>query len=128
MNAMIVKSLVIGLLLCCANLSFAQNEPSVRTPGKLDAKAIMDGVVYKLSDPDSAKFREIKVNYSDLTVCGYVNSKNQLGGYAGFEPFIGELIKDPKHPKDVSFALIGVGSSNVEAQVTQNMCRQHGLM
>lgn len=55
-------------------------------------------VTYTLIDPDSAKFREINsvvVTKSNGTtiqrVCGYVNGKNQMGGYAGFEMFGGLL-------------------------------------
>jgi hypothetical protein len=55
-------------------------------------------VKYSLIDPDSASFRNIRA--ADLTladgtsyrrVCGEVNSKNRMGGYAGFSTFKGNM-------------------------------------
>lgn len=40
-----------------------------------------------LIDPDSAKFSEVE-NGKSNSVCGYVNSKNRMGGYAGNTAFI----------------------------------------
>jgi len=57
-------------------------------------------VLAKLKDPDSAQFRNIKVNLdvpipsaaargaTEDAVCGEVNSKNSFGGYGGYSPFI----------------------------------------
>lgn len=43
-----------------------------------------------LYDADSAQFRNEQVYRPDgrTVVCGEVNSKNRLGGYSGFQPFI----------------------------------------
>lgn len=55
-----------------------------------------DAIKNRLKDPDSAKFRN--VYFSDSSgkpmVCGGVNSKNALGGYAGYQRFVaaGEVI------------------------------------
>lgn len=38
-----------------------------------------------LKDPDSAKFRRVKVKWD--TVCGEVNAKNSFGGYVGYRRF-----------------------------------------
>lgn len=63
-------------------------------------------VKYSLIDPGSASFRNIRA--SDLTladgtsyrrVCGQVNSKNRMGGYAGFSTFKGNM-KDGKFQLD----------------------------
>lgn len=53
-----------------------------------------DKLKESLKDAGSAKFRNVfvsrNVNGTDTTdtVCGEVNSKNALGGYAGFKPFV----------------------------------------
>src|SRR5665213_3288498 len=49
-------------------------------------------VANKLSDPESARFNGVFVHRSQTsaassTVCGFVNAKNQYGGYAGRKPF-----------------------------------------
>lgn len=49
-----------------------------------DAKATVKSY---LIDPDSAKFSEVEKGKSN-SVCGYVNSKNRMGGYVGKTPFI----------------------------------------
>jgi len=47
-----------------------------------------------LKDPDSAKFENVFVNIANVKgskipmVCGYVNSKNMLGGYTGYKRFV----------------------------------------
>lgn len=44
----------------------------------------------RLRDPSSAQFRDMFVGYykDAPVVCGYVNSKNAFGGYAGYQRFI----------------------------------------
>jgi hypothetical protein len=51
-----------------------------------DAKA---AVRKKLNDPDSARFEELRiVKIGEIRiVCGTVNARNRLGGYAGRQPF-----------------------------------------
>lgn len=46
-----------------------------------------EAVKHELIDGDSAKFRNVRKN-SDFEVCGEVNSKNRLGAYIGFTPFL----------------------------------------
>ena len=43
----------------------------------------------RLSDPQSAQFTKVFVvgEKGSRTVCGMVNSKNRMGGYAGARPF-----------------------------------------
>lgn len=49
-------------------------------------------VRYVMNDPDSAQFRNVRA-YSfsgpggGYVVCGEVNGRNRMGGYAGFQPF-----------------------------------------
>jgi len=40
----------------------------------------------ELRDPDSARFSDVTVNVE--SACGFVNSKNGYGGYAGRQPFV----------------------------------------
>jgi len=44
-------------------------------------------VTERLNDPESAKFGKIVARTSGI-VCGYVNAKNAMGGYAGEKGFI----------------------------------------
>lgn len=48
-----------------------------------------DAVRRKLYDAESAQFRNERVYRVDgrTTVCGEVNAKNRMGGFAGFQPF-----------------------------------------
>ncbi|WP_312183113.1 hypothetical protein [Massilia timonae] len=43
-------------------------------------------VIKDYKDPDSAKFRNIKVVSG--SVCGEVNAKNSFGGYVGYKRFV----------------------------------------
>lgn len=49
-----------------------------------------DAVRERLTDPDSAKFTDVFVSRRSGTavVCGTVNAKNRMGGYAGKESFV----------------------------------------
>lgn len=50
-------------------------------------KAAIELVKAELKDPDSAKFRDIKPMGEKGGVCGWVNAKNEYGGYTGFAVF-----------------------------------------
>lgn len=42
-----------------------------------------------LSDPDSARFKDVYVNYTEefgMVACGQVNAKNKMGGYTVLAP------------------------------------------
>lgn len=54
-------------------------------------RSALERVQEVLSDPDSAKFREVSIKGG--RVCGQVNSKNKMGGYVGYRWFI--VISDP---------------------------------
>lgn len=49
-----------------------------------------DGVRNHLKDPGSAKFKDsfFTIWKDTPVVCGYVNSKNSMGGYSGFQRFV----------------------------------------
>lgn len=52
-----------------------------------------DAASAQLTDPDSAKFRNIRYGYlvrgkpDHRIVCGEINAKNRMGGYVGYTPF-----------------------------------------
>lgn len=50
--------------------------------------AARKAITYSLTDPDSAKFREVFVAPNQVAVCGEVNAKNSYGGYVGFRRFM----------------------------------------
>lgn len=45
-----------------------------------------DAVGKRLSDPDSASYRNLTVD-DDGLICGEVSAKNRMGGYVGYTPF-----------------------------------------
>lgn len=45
-----------------------------------------DAVRAQLVDPDSAQFKDIQAD--GVTVCGFVNAKNRMGGYTGLKRFV----------------------------------------
>lgn len=74
--------LVVGFvaLAGCQNATDQQRgEMLDRVKGQLDTQ---------LHDYRSARFRNVHVNDMDQVLCGEVNSKNQMGAYAGWTPFM----------------------------------------
>lgn len=55
-------------------------------------EASIELVKYHMKDPDSTRFRNVRIQRHGMTehkiVCGEVNSKNSYGGYVGFVKFI----------------------------------------
>ncbi|OWZ92373.1 hypothetical protein B9J07_18065 [Sinorhizobium sp. LM21] len=52
------------------------------------AKAMLAAVTSQLVDPYSAQFDKLRPWETDAgSICGRVNAKNGMGGYAGFQPF-----------------------------------------
>ncbi|MBD9368833.1 hypothetical protein [Xanthomonas sp. XNM01] len=51
------------------------------------AQEAKEKVRQALKDPASAQWRNVNVIYSNV-VCGEVNAKNSMGGYAGFQRFL----------------------------------------
>ena len=57
------------------------------TSCSLDEREAKQLVLGALKDPESAKWRNVNAVASNL-VCGQVNAKNAMGGYAGFTNFM----------------------------------------
>ena len=86
----------VPLLAGCISSQIVSEKPAQLS--KAQISQVEAAVKYSLIDPDSASFRNIRA--SDLTladgtnyrrVCGQVNSKNRMGGYAGFSTFKGNM-------------------------------------
>lgn len=82
--------LAILTLSACYSATAADFAP-VSLPSHISETARQQ-VRYVLNDPDSAQFRNVR-GYSfsgpggGYVVCGEVNGRNRMGGYAGFQPF-----------------------------------------
>lgn len=49
----------------------------------------MESVKNRLKDPKSANFKDVYFHKNQIPMtCGWVNSKNSLGGYSGYKRFI----------------------------------------
>jgi hypothetical protein len=44
-------------------------------------------IASQFKDPDSVKFKNLRISKDGMTVCGEVNGKNSYGGYTGFKLF-----------------------------------------
>ncbi|MBN5034657.1 hypothetical protein JY448_13525 [Stenotrophomonas maltophilia] len=45
----------------------------------------------ELKDPGAAQFKDMRANYTEefgMAACGWVNARNELGGYRGFRRFV----------------------------------------
>jgi len=63
-------------------------------------------VIYGLTDPDSAHFRDLYVRKDKehaFVVCGEVNSRNRMGGYDGYQRFIDAWATDSDPSRQVQF-------------------------
>lgn len=54
--------------------------------GDRGERLVKNEVRAQLVDPDSAKFRNIRI-FENGNYCGEVNAKNRMGGYSGFVEF-----------------------------------------
>jgi hypothetical protein len=86
---------------------------------------IKSALAEKLIDPESMRLSKVKTQKTKESVkvaCGWVNSKNRMGGYAGRVPFIVSIIER------VEFAfVISIGSTDDEKIVVFKMCSKYGI-
>ena len=95
-----------------------------------DITAIKDGVRKSLKDPESASFGAMKAGSGDgttaaVTVCGYVNAKNNIGGYIGEQLFVGVITRSG--PKK-GFHVIGMGGTETSSLTAKVVCDAVGLV
>ena len=105
-----------------ASTSIAQSNASL---SKAQIKAVEDGVKRKLRDPESARFgRYAAAKQSDgsIVVCGWVNSKNGYGGYAGFGPYYGVLFDKP-----LGYEAKTVANGELGITGVTRYCREDGV-
>lgn len=95
-----MRQFVVVALLCCASCQFI---PGTQANLERAALASLEGV---LIDSTDAKFRNLRqVDYKgEPMLCGEVNSKNRMGGYAGYSRFFlsqksGFAVVDPQAGK-----------------------------
>lgn len=64
----------------------AEKKAAAEKALKIEVDQKVSSFKMNLVDPNSAMFSELTL-YEDGTLCGKVNSKNRMGGYAGFSNF-----------------------------------------
>lgn len=91
---------LVGLFLACVVAV------SLGGCGVQEGKA-KDAVRGLLIDPDSAQFSGVRPGVKERDVCGFVNAKNRMGGFAGRSPFYYDGERDSatlvNPPKDSDF-------------------------
>lgn len=105
-------------------------ELSAGQPVALSAEQRADvetGVKRKLVDPNSAMFGSMNARVSRNTasayiVCGWVNSRNSDGGYAGDQPFIAMYA-----PKFRTALMIGMGGEKSQTNAVKKHCLNEGV-
>jgi hypothetical protein len=92
-------------------------------PYQLDSSELANveaGIRSKLTDPESAKFDGVSASKSasgTVWACGYVNAKNQSGGYVGQRPFIGFY-------RSGNFVVKEISRDKASAQAIWKKCRK----
>jgi hypothetical protein len=81
MNKLIIGSVVIAV--ATAGFFMVRN---VTESKKIEG--FKQNVTRNLKDPDSAKFRDVKLNKAKTALCGEVNAKNGFGAYGGYQAFV----------------------------------------
>jgi hypothetical protein len=82
----------------------------------------------QLNDPESARFRDVKAAVTKngkLVVCGEINAKNRMGGYAGYHLFTaGYGVEKP------GLWTAGFADENNKAESTlvRKVCQEVGLI
>lgn len=80
-----MKQSKVVVALCCSLLLTACDKTEQLKAENI--KLAKQKVESRLSDPGSVQYQNVKA-YSDETVCGEYNTKNKMGGYEGFQPFV----------------------------------------
>lgn len=81
-------------------LAIAAAEPEIDLFGPRDFEVIKLSVGAKLKDDASARWK-LEQPKDTTTYCGWVNSKNAFGAYAGWEAFVVTYIKFGNEPARV---------------------------
>ena len=81
--------------------------------------AIKEAVGKELADPFSAQYDWQPVK-SEMLYCGWVNAKNKLGAYTGYQPFMVLYSVGNKSGK------VSIYSTDLEPHVVTPMCLKEG--
>ena len=86
---LVVFTISMILIFSFANMNSKSSSNKSSTPSNSQVIVFAKESVRKqLREPESAEFRDIKLNSNGIP-CGYVNAKNGFGGYTGFKRFVG---------------------------------------
>ena len=115
-----MKAAIVLALLACSSAAFAQSPPKVREDLLRKAMETL------LKDAESARFTEIRLKQTDpgpWKICGQVNAKNSMGGYAGFTPFHGLALEGSGKQKGLitQFMAVSIG------EVAEANCDRDGF-
>ena len=114
-----LSPLVLALALALASPVAAA--PAKHAPGAgVEVKSIQRALDAELLDFPSARFRDVHMTQDRVDVCGWVNSKNRMGGYVGWTQF--HAIPIPG-----AAAYLTLASDEVSAQVAAQSCAKSGL-
>jgi hypothetical protein len=94
----------------------ARKEKEVET-AKIEAlkTKVADG----LSDPLSAQFRQLKYLADSNSLCGEINAKNSLGGYAGFKKFGVSVDGDAVILNRINFEMAALSDDELNDQIVK---------
>lgn len=81
MNKLLVTA--IALTLCGSTCAAGKRDVTPKETLVYGKRVVMNG----LKDPESARFRSLRVGGEGAVLCGEVNAKNGYGGYVGFKRF-----------------------------------------
>lgn len=97
-----------------------------RSINKSEKAYVEKAIKERLKDPDSAKFKHTYyVSNGNGAYCGFVNSKNSYGGYAGDTPFMA-IIMHNKKGTATGAGVISVGGDSDEEKATIMTCQDNG--
>jgi hypothetical protein len=113
-----MKSLLLAVALVATGAAYAQQPP------KLNERLLKAALDDHLKDAESAKFKDVRYASSGSAgmwvMCGYVNSKNSYGGYAGYTRFAGMVARESGKTVYIVLRVDGDG-------VADEYCAQKGL-
>lgn len=121
-----------GLVVVMVSLtSMASHEAMARELTVKEKAVIMKAVRNELTDPESARFKwvklaeEVDIKSPDAVsfYCGLVNAKNKMGGYVGDKPFL--AILGWRHGKIHPAAFVQV-SGNASDEFLFSKCAEKG--
>lgn len=100
----------------------ARAEEYPRPINDLEKANIRKAITKKLIDPGSAQFRWNPNFLNSVTYCGFVNSKNRMGGYVGFSAF--KVIMKPD--REIVISDIASTPTATSTYVVEKTCADDG--